>query len=176
MSESPNKRTQRVSALIRETLASIFVDGLRDPRVGFVTVTEVRATPDLKTAKIFVSVYGTDAERQASVEGLNDAAGFLRRELSHRLELRFTPELLFVLDTTLDQATRLETLMSAIAKGEIETPPLMPTELAPVQTERSVLAESAKQFAARREAERSGKAPGPHAAGRRRHGRRRREG
>ncbi len=115
-------RVERVAQSLQEGLGKILVEGLRDPRVGFVTVTEVRCSKDLRSALVFVSVYGSNEARSETLEGLTAAAGFLKRELSHQLNLRFVPNLKFVLDTTLDKAVRIETLMQAIESGETEIP------------------------------------------------------
>jgi ribosome-binding factor A len=145
--ESVNKRSQRVGELLQHELASLITNELKDPRVGFVTVTEVRLTKDLKSAKVYLSIYGPDAERQGALQGLQNAAGFLKRQLGQRLELRFIPELVFCLDETLDKAMRLQQLMTAISHGETETPSAAATEHVPAETLRSDLAERQKLFA-----------------------------
>jgi ribosome-binding factor A len=140
------KRAQRVGELLRQELSRLLVDGVKDPRVGFVTVTEIRPTEDLRSAKVFVSIYGDAQKRRATLEGLKASAGFLRRELSHRLELRHVPELLFWQDDTLDRAERMDAVFSAIAHGDTELPPPMQNPALPVGTVRSDLAEQAKHF------------------------------
>ncbi len=125
----------------------MLVDEIRDPRVGFITVTEVRVTHDLRSARVYVSIYGSEEQHQASLAGLTAAAGYLRRELGHRLRLRYTPELTFEQDNSLDRAQRIETLMNAIAHGEIETPADTAPPLVPVQTARTELVEAARTFA-----------------------------
>ena len=85
---------------------------LKDPRLTtFATVTEVRMTPDLKQAKIYVSVMGTAAEQTATIKGLTAAAGFIRHELSERLQLRRAPELMFVLDRSEEYGSRIDELL-----------------------------------------------------------------
>jgi len=85
---------------------------LKDPRLaGFATVTEVRMTPDLKQAKIYVSVMGTEAEQTLTIKGLAAAAGFIRHELSERLQLRRAPELLFVLDRSEEYGQHIDELL-----------------------------------------------------------------
>jgi ribosome-binding factor A len=146
VSPSDHKRTNRVAELLRHELSRLLTEGVRDPRVGFVTVTEVRPTDDLKSAKVYVSVYGTDEQRAATLEGLKASAGFLRHELSHRLDLRFTPFLSFCFDDTLDRAERMDAVFSAIAHGETDTPPLVHQPAIPVDTARTDLAEQARHF------------------------------
>ena len=161
VSDTNSKRTQRIGELIKQELAQMLVGELKDPRIGFVTVTEVRVTGDLRQARIFVSVYGTKEEREISVAGLTAAAGFLKREIGHRLRLRHTPDLFFCQDDTLDQAMRLEQVMSAINSGKQEAPQGQLAEALPVDTDRSQLAEIARNFElaeeAKRAAARSGK-------------------
>lgn len=90
---------------------------LQDPRLGFVTLTEVRMSGDLKIAKVYVSVYGTEEEEAESLEALRHAVGYLRREIGRRLPLRYTPELRFEPDRTIQRADRLEALFADMADG-----------------------------------------------------------
>jgi len=87
---------------------------VKDPRIGFVTITDVHLTADCKLARIFVSVLGTEEERSHSLKGLNQAAGFIRFELGRRLRLRYSPELEFRLDDSLEKEARLEELFGQI--------------------------------------------------------------
>jgi ribosome-binding factor A len=144
------KRSQRVGELVQHELAGLISNELKDPRVGFVTVTEVRLSGDLRQAKVFVSVYGDENQRKASLEGLERAAGFLKREVGRRLGLRVTPELSFEHDDTLATASRLEAIMNAISHGETEPPNPAMTAPVPVDTHRSALANRERDFAARR--------------------------
>ncbi|MEO0811368.1 MAG: 30S ribosome-binding factor RbfA [Myxococcota bacterium] len=114
------KRGQRLGQLLQQEIASLLVNEVKDPRVGFATVTEVRTAADLTLARVFVSILGDDAQRDATLEGLHKARGYLRRELAHRLRLRQMPELQFELDTTLDTADRLESVFKAINEGKTE--------------------------------------------------------
>lgn len=124
----------------------MLIEGVKDPRVGFATVTEVRASPDLRTARVYFSVYGSDQERANTMAGLVAASGYLQRQLGKRLRLKYTPELTFALDTSLDQAERLEQLIGAISRGETETPEDEPHQVVPAQTSRSGLVDAAKSF------------------------------
>lgn len=139
MPRSDHKRSTRVAQLLQEELAGLLINEIKDPRVGLVTVTEVRLADDLSFARVFVSVYGDDAQREAALAGLRGAAGFLRRELAHRVKLRHMPELAFSLDETLDQAERLETVFNAIQRGETEVPTDQHLPLVPVHTQRDTL-------------------------------------
>ena len=135
--EFEHKRAHRVGHLIHEELGRLLIEGLKDPRVGFTTVTEVRLTDDLRSAHVFVSVFGSDSEREATLTGLRAATGYLRRELGHRLKLRYAPDLTFAYDDTLVRAQRLDVLLSAARRGDSETPGASAIEaLPPVQTGR----------------------------------------
>ena len=89
MSEQAYKRADRVAHLIQQEVGSVLDQGLRDPRIGFVTVTGVHLSNDLRSARIHVSIYGSEAEREASLAGLQAAAGYVKRELGKRIKLRF---------------------------------------------------------------------------------------
>ncbi len=104
-------RPRRVGDSLRAALADLLLNEVKDPGLGFVTVTEVRMSADLCHARVFVSVLGdADAEAQ-SMESLHRAGGFLRREVGRRVQLRRTTDLLFEVDRTLDQGDRIEELI-----------------------------------------------------------------
>ncbi len=105
------KRTDRVSALLRNELQDIIQREIKDPRVGFATVTGVETSPDLRHARVFVSVLGSAEEGEASVRALDEARAFLRHELAARTDLRFVPELDFKRDTSLERASRISELL-----------------------------------------------------------------
>jgi ribosome-binding factor A len=146
VSESSHTRSQRVGELLQHELASLITNELKDPRVGFVTVTEVRVSPDLRNARVYVSIYGTPEERAGSLDGLRKAAGYLRHALGGRMQLRYLPELMFSADETLDRADRLQTLMKAIAHGDTATPDAQASAPVAARTDRSDLAERKKTF------------------------------
>ena len=105
-------RHERVGVEIQQEISSMLAGELKDPRLtAIATVTEVRVTPDLKQAKVYVSVQGDEAEQKSALAGLTAAAGFIRRELSERLLLRRTPELNFVLDRSEEYGQRIEDLI-----------------------------------------------------------------
>lgn len=92
---------------------------LKDPRIaGLVTVTEVRVSPDLRQARVYVSVMGTDAEQSSTLKGLEAASGFVRRELTERLGLRRSPEIYWVLDKTEEYGEHIEDLLRQVKKSE----------------------------------------------------------
>ena len=106
-------RMRRVDEAIREVLSDAMGHDLKDPRIGFVTVTDVKTSPDLRRATVYVSVLGGEAERTATLEGLRSAHGVLQRRLAAELRLKRTPTLAFALDDTADRAMRLEELLEA---------------------------------------------------------------
>ncbi len=107
------ERMRRVDAAVRHVIGDAVAQDLKDPRVGFVTVTDVKTSADLRHARVYVSILGTPAEREASLEGLRSAHGYLQRQVARELRLKHTPELDFVLDDTAERAFRLEELLDA---------------------------------------------------------------
>jgi ribosome-binding factor A len=107
----PSHRTERVADLVRQELGQLLEHEVKDPRVGFVTVTNVTVTRDLRTARIGVTILGDEKQRRQSLEGLAAAQGFLRHELAVRLRLRYTPALIFELDRSLESEQRVEELL-----------------------------------------------------------------
>jgi ribosome-binding factor A len=105
------ERMRRVDTAVRQVLGDALSQHLKDPRVGFVTVTDVSTSPDLRHARVYVSILGTPAEQESSLEGLRSAHGFLQKRVASELRLKNTPELDFVLDHTAEKAFRLERLM-----------------------------------------------------------------
>ena len=112
-----SRRTQRLSEEIREEVARI-IPTLKDPRVGFVTVTRTEMTPDLRNVRVHVGVLGDAHQRARTLQGLAQAAGFIRRELGRRLSIRHTPEVSFHYDEGLDATDRVARLLDQVRKGE----------------------------------------------------------
>jgi len=105
-------RHERVAEEIRHEVSAMLAGELKDPRLaGLVTVTEVRVSPDLKQARIYVSVMGTQAEQASTLQGLTAAAGYVRHELTERLQVRRAPEVHFVLDQSEEYGQRIEELL-----------------------------------------------------------------
>jgi ribosome-binding factor A len=102
---------RRVDEAIRQVIGDALAGEVKDPRVGFVTVTDVRTTPDLSHARVYVSVLGEPAQREESLAGLRSAHGFLQRRIARELELKRTPTLEFAYDDTTDRALRLEQIL-----------------------------------------------------------------
>ena len=102
---------RRVDEAVRAVLSDTIASQLKDPRVGFVTVTSVQTSPDLRHARVYVSVLGDEPTRAASLEGLRSAHGFLQRELARQLTLKHTPALTFAYDDTIDKGMRITELL-----------------------------------------------------------------
>jgi ribosome-binding factor A len=105
---------RRVDEAMRMVLADAIATDLKDPRVGFVTVTAVKTSPDLRHARVYVSVLGGAAEREASIEGLRSAHGYLQRRLANELTLKHTPTLTFEYDGSVDRGMRISQLLDQV--------------------------------------------------------------
>ena len=115
MAERSNRRADRVGEAIREEIATFLAASVKDPRVvGFVTVTGVELSPDLRHAKVFVSVMGSEAEKAATFEGLASTASHLRSRVGRALKLRVAPEIHFREDESVARAARIESLLADI--------------------------------------------------------------
>jgi ribosome-binding factor A len=112
------KRADRVAGLIRADMSEIISKEVKDPRLHSVTITSVKVTDDLRNAKIYFVEMGKDECSPDIKAGLTQAAGFIRRELGKRLQLRCVPELIFVHDTSFGYGNRIEKLLAQIAKQE----------------------------------------------------------
>ncbi len=97
---------------MKEEIADILMRKIKDPRIGFVTVTDVEVSDDLRNAKVFVSIYGEEKEK--TLKGLDSAASFIRSELGKRMRMRFVPELLFRFDATVERGAHIMELLRAI--------------------------------------------------------------
>jgi ribosome-binding factor A len=120
------ERSDRVAEAIKREVSDLLFREVKDPRVHFATVTDVEVAHDLRFVKIYVSIMGTDEEKAESMVGLQAATGFLRKHLGQRVRLRFTPEIRFYLDKSLDRAMRISELLESI-----KTPPGSTTSIEP---------------------------------------------
>lgn len=111
-------RMRRVNEALREVLSARIAEGLKDPRIGFVTVTAVETSPDLRHARVFVSVLGTQQERKDSLVGLQHAHGVLQAEIAQVTHMKRTPELKFVYDETAEKGMRINELLEREARPE----------------------------------------------------------
>ena len=103
-----SRRLERVNVQIQREVADILFRRVRDPRIGFVTITGVKVSKDYDVAAVYVSLFGPKAERDASWEGLGRARAFIRSELGKRIRLRKTPEIIFRLDDSIERGARIE--------------------------------------------------------------------
>jgi ribosome-binding factor A len=114
----PSRRPEQVAGTIRQVIADALTREIRDPRVGFVTVTGVIVTNDLSHARVMVSVPGDETEKARALQGLQSAAGFLRSRAARALTTRTVPELHFELDKGVEHAARIEELLESIRREE----------------------------------------------------------
>jgi ribosome-binding factor A len=109
-------RPEKVREFIREQVSDILHHQVKDPRIGFVSVTEVEVSPDLRHARVFVSVLGDEQAKAQTMAGLHSAAGFVRGELGRRLQMRFVPEITFRLDDSIERGTRVVSLIRQVTE------------------------------------------------------------
>jgi ribosome-binding factor A len=111
-------RVGRVGEQIKKELSQILQMELKDPRIGFVTVTGVDVTNDLSQATVYLSVLGDDSQKEETLKALAKAQGFIRSELGRRVRLRHTPELIFKFDTSIEYGSRIEQLLAQLNREE----------------------------------------------------------
>jgi ribosome-binding factor A len=113
-----DRRVARVAELIKREVSQMLLSGIKDDRVGagMVSVTDVDVSGDLQHAKIFVSIYGTDAAKAETMEGLKSATGFVRSELGQRIRLRRTPEVIFLEDHSLERGDKVLSLLNRLSQ------------------------------------------------------------
>lgn len=112
------QRAKRVSEQIRKEVSAILRDQVKDPRLGFATITGVDVTNDLSDAKIYFSVYGKSEDLESTREALASAHGYIRKEIGQRIQLRHVPEIRFIYDASLEHAAHINELIEKIHKGE----------------------------------------------------------
>jgi ribosome-binding factor A len=112
-------RPERVGQEIQAAVADLLTRGeLRDPRIGYITLTGVKVSPDLRVAKIFYSMMGTEQQRADTAKGLEAAKGFVRREVTAKVKLRVSPEIFFSFDPSLDEGDKIERLLKEVKAKE----------------------------------------------------------
>lgn len=109
-------RARRLAELVKEEIAQMLQRGLKDPRIGFVSVTGVEVSPDLGHIKVYLSPYGDEETKRQTMAGLESARGFIRSELGQRLRLRHTPELELIADDSIERGARIIALLNEINK------------------------------------------------------------
>ena len=113
-------RMRRVNRAVREVVSAHIAEDLKDPRIGFVTVTGVETSADLRSARVFVSVLGDQAERDDALAGLDSASGFLQQRVGEELHMKRTPTLTFVHDDSIDTGMRITELVEKVAPREAD--------------------------------------------------------
>lgn len=112
-------RPDRVGAEIQAAVAELLTRGdIHDPRVGFITITGVKVSPDLSVAQVFYSMMGTDEQKAQTQQGLDAAKGFVRREVTRKVKLRISPEVFFTFDPSLDEGDKIERLLKQVKAKE----------------------------------------------------------
>jgi ribosome-binding factor A len=119
-------RQEKLGELIAAELSELLRTRVKDPRVGFASITHVEVSGDLRYAKVFVSVMGSSEEREATMQGLKNATGFLRHELATRLVIRFMPEISFKLDKSIEEGSRILELIHKVEQEDLQK---LPTSL-----------------------------------------------
>ncbi len=113
----PARRPQRLALQIQEEISYILSRHSKDRRIGFVTVTGVQLSPDLRHAKVFISVMGNEKEKKTNMEALEHAAGWIRHELGQRIRVRFLPEITFLQDTSQEYGERIDQLLDELRQS-----------------------------------------------------------
>ena len=126
-------RQEKLGEQIAEDISDLIRTRVKDPRIGFVSVTRVEVSGDLRHAKVYVSVMGSPEERKATMQGLNKATGFLRHELASRLTLRYMPEIAFKLDNSIEEGSRVLELINKVSKEDEERKQMLEAQLASQQ-------------------------------------------
>ncbi|MDP4162101.1 MAG: 30S ribosome-binding factor RbfA [Bacillota bacterium] len=111
-------RANRVGEQMKKELSDIIGRKIKDPRIGFVTVTDVQVTGDLQQAKVYISVLGGEEQRENTLKGLAKAKGFIRTEIGNRIRLRKTPEIVFEFDESIDYGNRINSILHQIQRDE----------------------------------------------------------
>jgi ribosome-binding factor A len=117
----PSQRAHRVGELIQHEISALLIRGLKDPRLGFVTITGVDVTPDLHLARVYYTVVGDEAARRATAAGLKSSTPFIRQQLGRQLRMKYLPDLIFEYDTSIEYGNRIESLLRAIHTDETDS-------------------------------------------------------
>ena len=115
-----SRRTERVGEAVQGLIAELLLREIKDPRIGLVTVTAVKVSPDLRHARVYFSCLGDAARRTETLRGLTSAAGFMRTQVARSLKLRVAPEIVFEFDPSLEQAERISRLLKDTPPGDSE--------------------------------------------------------
>jgi ribosome-binding factor A len=110
-------RAERVGDLLKEELSELLLREIKDPRIGFVTITGIRVSPDLRHARVYIVTHETDEGQQRILDGLESARGYLRGALGRRLRLRYIPDLSFCVDETMEEGFRIQEILKSLDTG-----------------------------------------------------------
>lgn len=113
-----NTRPERVAQFLKEELSQIIREELKDPRIGFVTITRVDITADLRYARVYVSIMGEEKEKKKTFRGLESARGFMKRIIGDRIRMRYTPEIVFKIDDSIEYNIHLSKVIDGVKKTE----------------------------------------------------------
>jgi ribosome-binding factor A len=108
------KRSDKIAEALHELISGLLIKGVKDPRIGFTTVTAVKVTDDLRLATVYFSVIGDESEKKTTEQGLNSARGFIRKEMAKALRMRFVPDVVFKYDESVDYGRRIDSLLNEI--------------------------------------------------------------
>ncbi len=112
------KRSDKVAEAIHELVSGLLIKGVKDPRIGFATVTGVKVADDLHLATIYFTVIGDDSDKKSAERGLNSARGFIRKEMAKSLRMRYVPDIIFKYDESVDYGRHIDTLLDEIIPAE----------------------------------------------------------
>jgi len=108
------KRSDKIAEALHELISGLLVKGVKDPRIGFTTITAVKVADDLHLATVYFTVIGNDAEKKATEQGLNSARGFIRKEMAKTLRMRYVPDVAFKYDESVDYGRRIDSLLNEV--------------------------------------------------------------
>lgn len=115
-------RQKRLGQLLKQEISDMLLREIKDPRIAFASITSVDVAPDLRHAKVLVSVLGSESERKSTMAGLRSATGFIRRELGQRLRLKYIPEIRIVYDDSIEEGSRILSLIDSVVVKEDRKP------------------------------------------------------
>jgi len=115
-------RQKRLGQLLKQEISDMLLREIKDPRIAFASITSVDVAPDLRHAKVLVSVLGSERERKSTMAGLRSAAGYIRRELGQRLRLKYIPEIRIVYDDSIEEGSRILALIDSVVTKEDHHP------------------------------------------------------
>ena len=113
-------RQRRLGQLLKQEISELLAREIKDPRIAFVSITSVDVAPDLRHAKVYISVLGSESERKSTIAGLRSASGYIRRELGARLSLKYAPEIRIMYDDSIEEGSRILALIQSVVPEQEE--------------------------------------------------------